>query len=111
MGAGDRPHKIVLQTPTGTQDAVGERNTTWVDQATVWAKIRGLSTREVMAAGQRESSASNMIEFPYGANVAAITTAWRVKYGARIYTIEGVVNVDEANHTIQLACTESARTE
>jgi SPP1 family predicted phage head-tail adaptor len=111
MSAGNRPHRIVLQSPGGVTDSVGERTTVWTDAATVYAEIRGLTAREMMAAGQRQATTSHVITFPFGANVAAVIAAWRVKYGTRIFTIEGVLNVDEARKTIQLFCTESVREE
>jgi SPP1 family predicted phage head-tail adaptor len=111
MSAGNRPHRIVLQSPGGVTDSVGERTTVWTDAATVYAEIRGLTAREMMAAGQRQATTSHVINFPFGANVSAVIAAWRVKYGTRIFTIEGVLNVDEARKTIQLFCTESVREE
>jgi SPP1 family predicted phage head-tail adaptor len=111
MSAGNRPHRIVLQSPGGVTDSVGERTTVWTDAATVYAEIRGLTAREMMAAGQRQAITSHVITFPFGANVAAVIAAWRVKYGTRIFTVEGVLNVDEAKKTIQLFCTESVREE
>ena len=111
MSAGNRPHRIVLQSPGGVTDSVGERTTVWTDAATVYAEIRGLTAREMMAAGQRQATTSHVIVFPFGANVAAVIAAWRVKYGTRIFTIEGVINIDEAKKTMQLFCTESVREE
>ena len=111
MNPGQLDKRITLQSPSGSQDALGERITTWTDVATVCARIRGLTTREAMAAGQRQAMTSHMVEIRYAVNVAAITTDWRIKFGARFFTIDGVINVSERNEMFTLACTEGARTE
>jgi head-tail adaptor len=40
MEAGTLRHRVTLQSPTGDQDAVGERDTEYTDVATVWPATR-----------------------------------------------------------------------
>ena len=111
MQAGRKTCKVVLQSPTGSRDAVGERTTTWVDVATVWAAIAPLTAREMFAAAQAQAPATHRVRIDYSSAVAAIVAAWRVKFGVRIFIIDGVRNIDERNVELELLCTEGLRVE
>ena len=111
MNPGQLKQRITLQRPGGSRDVLGERTTTWTDVATVWARIRPLSTREAAIAGQQQSSASHAVDIRYSSLVSTIDATWRVKYGARILVIDGVLNNEEANEKFVLYCTEGLRSE
>ena len=102
---------ITLQSPAGTRDAVGERTTTWVDVAQVWAAISPLSVRDLLAAGQTQSEVTHRVRIRYSASVAALDASWRVVYGARVLVIGGVRNIDEADRVLELLCSEGVREE
>lgn len=103
--------KIILQSPSGTRNAIGERVTTWTDVATVWAEISPLSVRDLLAAGQMQSEVTHRIRVRYGASIAAIDASWRVLYGTRALTISGVRNINEAGREFELLCHEGLRDE
>lgn len=111
MNPGALNKRIVLQQPGGAQGSDGERITTWTDIATVSASIRSLSSRESMQAAQRMMISTHMIEVRYSTTIASLSGAWRIKFGSRIFTIDGVQNIGERNEKFAITCTEGARTE
>ncbi len=111
MNAGLLNKRIVLQSPSGSRDALGERSTSWVDVATVWARIRPLSAREASIAGQRQSAASHVVEIRHSSTVSTLDASWRVKFGDRVLAIDGVLNPEESSEKLMLYCVEGLRNE
>jgi len=106
--AGLLRHRVILQSPAGTRDAMGERVTTWTDVATVWARVRPLSGREAVVAAQQQASTDHVVEIRY---LAGVEQSWRVLFGARILVITGILNPEEKNEMLILHCTEGGREE
>jgi SPP1 family predicted phage head-tail adaptor len=111
MRAGTLRHSIVLQSPTGTLDSFGERNTTWNDVATVRASINPITTREQFLAQQAQSSVTHKVTVRYGSEISTIDSSWRVLFGSRVFVIQGIRNIDERNKTIELLCEEGLKNE
>lgn len=111
MRPGDMPHRVKLQSPTGSRDALGERVTTWTDVATVNARVRPLSGKELMVAGQQQSAVSHVVEIRHSSEVSAINGTWRVLFGTRVMVVESVVNPEESNEKLMLYCVEGLRSE
>lgn len=95
-------HKIVIQTYSETQNSFGESVKEWVDFKTVWSSITPLSAKEYFKAGV-QAEVSHKIGIRY---IRDIKPKMRVVYGTRIFSIESVLNIREANKTLQLICTE-----
>ena len=111
MRAGKLTKSVIIQSPTGDRDAVGERTTTWTNVATVWASIDPLSAREIFAAAQAQSEVTQKVMIRYDSSISAITNAWRVAYGSRYLVVEGVRNIDEKNEMYELMCSEGLKVE
>lgn len=111
MRSGKLDKQIILQSPSGTRDAIGERVTTWVDVATVWAEISPLSVRDLLAAGQTQSEVTHRVRVRYESTIAAIDASWRVLFGVRVFVITGVRNINESNREFELLCSEGLRDE
>lgn len=111
MNIGKLAHRVTLQRPGGTRDAVGERVTTWTDVATVWANVTPTSTAERNIAAQAHSLVTHRITIRYGSEWSTIDGSWRVKFGTRYMPIEGVRNLEEKNLWIELVCTEGGSSE
>ena len=103
--------RVILQSPGGTRDAVGERVTTWTDVATVWARIDPIGGREQFLAAQLRTSTTHKVTVRHSSVTATITAAWRINYGGRIFAIDSIRNVEESQVMIELLCTEGARKE
>lgn len=111
MRAGNLRNRVILQKPEGVRDSVGERQTTWVDVATIWAQVSPFSTKEQFLAAQASASTSHRITMRYSSVYSAISASWRVLFGSRIFVIDGIRNIDERNIYLELICTESSREE
>lgn len=112
MRAGNLRHTVTLQSPLGSRDAVGERITTWTDEATVAAEIRPLTSREQFIAAQRQASTTHFVSMRYSTVTAGINAAWRLMFMGRIFTINGPPkNIEERNKELQLDCTEGLTTQ
>ncbi len=110
--AGKLKHRVTLQQPGGTRDAVGERTTTWSNIATVWAAVEPLSTSQLAAAAQLQTGASIRVTVRWSSAIAGIAADWRVLFGSRILVIAAPPrNVTEGNQIIELLCSEGLREE
>lgn len=102
--AGELRKRITIQQRSGsTQDGFGSPITTWGTYATVWAAVRPLSGRELIAAQAVQSEISHQVTLRYR---SGITTAMRVLFGSRIFNITAVLDENEAHEKITLLCTE-----
>lgn len=102
--AGALRHRITLQAKTTgspTRTAMGAPDDGWVTQDTVWAAVRPLRSRELMAAQAAASEVDTEIEIRYRSD---ITAAWRVVHGSTVYNIEGIRNPEMRNVKLLLDC-------
>jgi head-tail adaptor len=104
---GEREHLVSLQNPTGAPDADGSFTQTWaaLDPPTLWVSIKPATARDLerTAAGTVTSMASHILEGDYHAGV---TTATRVLFGSRVFSVVGVQNVEERSIDMALVCVE-----
>jgi len=103
MKIGKLRNKITIQKPIETTNDEGEIIQTWEEFATVWAEINPLIGREYWASKQTTSEVTGKIRIRY---IAGITPKMRVKFGERIFNIEGLINPDEKNIEIILFVNE-----
>lgn len=116
MNAGKLTHRVTLQSPAGARDALGERVTTWVDEATVWAAIEPLTFREStsldLAGGQEQAGALTRVTVRHSSQTAGIAPDWRVLYGSRVLVlVQPPRNPGETNEWLELVCSEGLRQE
>jgi len=111
MRGGQLRHLVILQSPTGSRDAVGERTTTWTDVDTVRASIDPVVAGERYVDPQIVGSITHRLRIRYGSEIAAIDSTWRVLFGTRIFTISGVRDIREKHHSMELLCNEGLREE
>lgn len=104
---GKMRHRITFQHFVGESDAFGDPlladDSQWEDVATVWAAIDPLSGREFYAAEQSQSEVSHKVRCRYR---AGITTAMRIKYGERIFSILSVIDWEERHESLLIMCKE-----
>lgn len=102
--AGKRRHKVTFESQTTTKNATnGENTSVWKYEAQAWVAIEPVSAREVAIAKSFSARTSHKITILYRRD---ILPTWRVKYGSRIFTIDGIINVDESNVEQILYCSE-----
>ena len=93
--------RITLQRRSTANDALGQEVLAWSDVATVFAQVEQLSGRELMTANAE-----------YAENVARITIRFRtdvvekmrILYGAVVYDITSVSDIDGTKRELQLNC-------
>lgn len=100
--AGKLNKRITFQ--TGTVSGL-EGVVSWNDTLTVWAQIEPLSGSWLFTAQQANSKIKGRIFVRYNPD---ITSSMRIKYGSRYFRIESIINIDEANHTLQIMYSEWA---
>ncbi len=105
--AGRLRHRVTLQNAADTADGGGGFTTTWSDVATVWAAIEPLKSRERLFAQQLETPVTHRVTIRYRAGV---TAKMRLKFGARVFNIRGVINAGERDRTLELLCEEGVAT-
>ena len=99
MNIADLRHRVILQTLTAGQDAIGQPVTTWVDTASVWADVRYLSGLSAIKAGADVSLSKVSVRLRY----RTVTAGQRIKHGTAIYNIEAVLP-DAKRSYVDLVC-------
>lgn len=87
--SGDLKHRVNIEKPVYTQDTVtGAMVPDWQTQARVWAAIKPLSARELLAAAAAQSKviAKAIIRFRDD-----IDATMRINHNGKIYIIEGLL--------------------
>ena len=103
MRAGQLRHRVIIQTPTETQDAQGQPVKSWGTFATVHANVLPLKGREYFNAQQINAETTTKFVIRY---LAGITEKMRISYDSKLYNIQGIVNVGERDRIIELMCGE-----
>lgn len=75
----------------------------WSEFAAAWAAIVPLSGSEYLRAQQMQSTSSHRIRTEF---VAGVNPRMRIVYGARVFNVQSVVNVEERNRELEWMCTE-----
>lgn len=108
---GKKRHYIQIQRPSDIDDGQGGITRSW-DSRTgsfiVWegfARIRPLNARERFYTGKEEQQTTHRIEIDFAEEVKP---KYRILFGDRILHIDGIRNIDEGNHELQLMCSELA---
>lgn len=105
MQAGRLRHRVELQRATDAIDAYGEQTPTWRTLATVWAAVEPISGREYFLANQVNSEISARITLRHVPGVT-LTPKDRVKWGARLFDVQAVIDRDERHRELQLLVIE-----
>ncbi|ELW8193959.1 TPA: phage head closure protein [Yersinia enterocolitica] len=105
MRAGGLRHKVTIQTFTTTQLPSGQPLKQWNDVATVWAEVKAISGRELIASGAEMSEITIRIWMRYRADVSS---ANRIRFTVRggkpmNYDITAVIP-DERFTRLELLC-------
>ena len=103
MQAGQMRNRITIQSRSTTRDSHGGQSETWTDVATVWANIRPLSSRELIAAQAVQAATSHMITIRYRPGIVA---AMRAVYNSRIFNLSAPMNTDERNIELVIPAVE-----
>ena len=106
ISAGELRHRVTLESPPTTPDAVGWPAGGWTARGAVYAAIEPISGREAYLAAQRQAATTHIVKMRYSSIVAALDETWRLKYGTRIFQVEQRLNLGECNRELELRCIE-----
>jgi len=101
--AGKMRSRVILQKPDGVRDGNGEPSGDFVFFARPWVRIFTKGGDEREAGDQIHEDSRIVVEMDYMANV---TADLQVLHRGRTLHVNGVDNVDEADHTLRLHCRE-----
>jgi SPP1 family predicted phage head-tail adaptor len=103
MDAGILNRRVILDRNVTTQDSSGDPVADWQPFATVWAAIIPLTGREAdLGDNDILAEADTRIRLRYSPVTAALRPVDRIRYGAHIYNIVNVADVDTAHEEIQV---------
>ena len=102
MRAGRRRHLVQFQRATETSDAYGEMTQTWATIATDWCAVEPLRGNEKFAAMQVQTDIDTRIIAKWHSALSTLTTKDRVLFGAIIYDIKEVLNIDQRNAELHI---------
>lgn len=96
--ADDLRHRIVIETAVRTQDGAGGAVLDWQPVANVWAAIWTRSANESVAHDHKSGTATHDIWMRYRRDV---TPDMRLRFGARVFDILGVIDVDDRHRWLR----------
>lgn len=103
MKAGKLRHLLQIQERTELKNSYGEPVETWRPTSSTWGEIKPLSGDELFNANQIKPNVSHEIRIRYG---SAVTPGDKMKFGARTFHIESVMNQDERNRELRILARE-----
>ncbi|WP_345993760.1 phage head closure protein [Sulfurimonas sp. HSL-1716] len=103
MRSGNLKHKVEIKQHTGTRDTFGGVADDDVLFATVYVSIVPLSGKEYFVSKSVNSEVTHQIEMRF---IPGVTPDMKIVYGTREFDINSVINVREANKTLQIMATE-----
>lgn len=105
MQSGQLRHRVSIQHLSGSvSDGVGNVRQTWTDVYTdIPASIEPIASRELYAAEKTETKNSHKITIRY---MDGINSKMRVVFGSRMFNIDGILNKDERNISLEMVCAE-----
>jgi SPP1 family predicted phage head-tail adaptor len=106
LAAGKLRHRVTLQSKgTPTRDAMGGEVVTWTTVDTVWAEVRPLSGRALIAAKQAKSEVTASITLRHRDD---ISPDWRVVHGSDTYDVHAIIQ-DGAGISLNLQCSKGMK--
>jgi len=103
MKSGDLRHRIVLEQPVRSKNAMGEQIDTFTTVATVWAAVEPLTGTWLFQAQQADSKVSGRVRIRYRED---IEPTWHILFDGRYLSIISILNPDERKKELILMYSE-----
>lgn len=103
-------HRLTIQAANPTADVYGGQQDPWAQPtsvARVWGQIRPLRGTEQLRGMQLEGRVSHRIVIR---KREGVTSAMRIKFGARLFNIRAVIDPGEEKRWLELLCDEGVAT-
>ena len=107
MRGGRLRHRVLIQRPDPTVDAMGQPVRGWSDVVCGWsASIEPLNGREYFRAQESQSETTVRMRLRYGSEISGITSDWRITHDSNVYDIQSIIQPGNINQEIILMCSE-----
>lgn len=103
MRAGKYRHRVQIQKQTSARDEFNQQLDTWETLDTVAAEIFGRDAREFRARSGEAAEATHLVKMRA---YRGLTTTHRLLFGARIFDITAVDDIEERGIEMHLICKE-----
>jgi SPP1 family predicted phage head-tail adaptor len=108
MTPGELKRRITFQTRATGRDGAGGVLDAWTDAFTVWAAIKPLSGRELIAAQTVNAEISHDVTVRWRTELdnPRAAAAYRITYGARVFNVLSVRDEKEGRQWVVCQCSE-----
>lgn len=108
MQAGRLRHRVIIESYTTSRATDGQEIKTWGTLVTVWGEVKNAGGRERFVAGadQKVATATHTVRMRRRADVTLSPVAHRLRWGTRLFDIEGVDDADGRSREIHALCRE-----
>tara|TARA_R110002020_G_scaffold150991_4_gene327931 strand:- start:1454 stop:1771 length:318 start_codon:yes stop_codon:yes gene_type:complete len=103
MRAGMLRHRITVQNASLTINEMGERDASFSDGLSCWARVVPMKETELQDANQTKARITHKISVRYRTD---ITPTSRIKFGSRIFEIVQVLNREELDEQMDIMALE-----
>ena len=103
LRAGTLNKRVVIQQRSRARTAMGAEDDVWVDTATVWAGITGVSGSAYFSALKNGVEITHKVTMRWRSDVLADC---RIKYGNRYFEIVFPSDPEEAHESLEIICKE-----
>lgn len=103
MRAGSLTKLVTVEQKSSVRDSFGQPLNSWVTFKQCYAAIGPVSGREFISQSAEVAQVTHKIEMRY---FAGLLPTHRIKFGARVFEIKFIANVDERNEKYIVQCTE-----
>lgn len=91
------------------KDATGQQTETWSNIGTAYARVAPLRGREYLAASGEKANLTHEVTMR-ARNDVSLMPRDRIQFGARLFDIQSVINVDERDRQWSIMCVEKLHT-
>jgi len=99
---GNMRERVTLLRQEGTPDGYGGFEYTYIEVATVWARVEPVKADEQFIAGGIQSITDVLVHIRHRDDVVP---TWRLEWQGRQFNITGITNLDERTRFLVLDCT------
>ncbi|AUV00587.1 MULTISPECIES: phage head closure protein [Phytobacter] len=111
MQAGRNRHRVTIQNSVTVRSPSGQPKQDWQDGKTVWAEVKGISGRELMASGAEKAEATVRVWLRYRQDISA---ASRLKvltgpFRGQLLEVSGPPVPDERATRLEVLCKQGVK--
>jgi SPP1 family predicted phage head-tail adaptor len=106
LSIGERRHRVVFQSATIAQDALGEPVKTWANLCTSWSMVQPMKGAERLKANQVQADLTTRIVTRARSELSALAPDDRATWSGHTYDIKAVIHRDHRRHELEILCEE-----